>query len=184
MVFVIICILKNAAPVLTLSNQPLQVWFQNRRAKWRKAEKATSGDKGSEANASSPGSTTASSPQSCASETIDKTTSNVPTTPPIVPSLPQMSTSPVTTPVKPDHIETRWGATSPHQNFAPGFRSPTSPPPNSILTSPSDNGISPFNSPQLHTTIPYSSSTVPLNVMGHHTHFGTSYPMSRYSPQC
>jgi len=60
---------------------------------------------------------------------------------------------------------------------------PYNPPTNPILTPPSDNVIPSFSTQQLQSSIPYSTSTVPLNVMGH-AQFGNSYPLSRYSSQC
>lgn len=107
------------------------------------------------------------------------------TPPPALPPSNQIPSSPVTTPVKPEQIDNRWGATSPQQTFAPGFRSPTSPHTNPIMTPPSDGGMPSFGAPQMQTTIPYSSSTVPLNVMGHAAPYANTYPqsLSRYS-QC
>lgn len=140
-----------------------------------------------DATASSPGSTSASSPQSCASETTgaDKLTQSgtSATPPPImhpISSSNQVPSSPVTTPVKPEQMTDRWGAKSPQQTFHLGFHSPTSPHTNPILTSP--DGLSSFGAPPMQTTIPYSSSTVPLNVMGHPSPFANTYPqsLSRY----
>lgn len=107
---------------------------------------------------------------------------------PTAPNPTHLPSSPINTvtPVKPEQVD-RWTAGSPPNAFtAPGFQSPTSP--NSVMSPPSA-GLPPFN-PQLAQTAipPYSSATVPLNVMGHPPPAAAfsayTQPLSRYTPHC
>ena len=80
-----------------------------------------------------------------------------------------------------EHVE-RWTNSSPTGGFGQsGFHSPTSP--HDSVVSPSSAGLPSFSSTlQGQATSPYSSPTVPLNMLPHASHFSTAYPppLSRY----
>ena len=156
------------------------MWFQNRRAKWRKAEKAAvqTGSESASQAASSPGSTSANSPQSNASETGTTPTEKsnhiavVPSA--VITSHPKTSNPPSSpSPIK-GEVE-RW-THSPTNSYGSGFPSPTSSPSSMAATIQ-------------RAHMPYST-TLPLSMMGHQS---TSYSLSNgnyvsalpnYSPQC
>lgn len=157
------------------------MWFQNRRAKWRKAEKATvpTNSESASQGASSPGSS-ANSPQSIASETSATAT---PTEKPnqIAVATPAVTTSHSKTcnpPNSPSPVKgevDRW-THSPSNSYGSGFQSPV-------------NSPSSVTAVIQRTHMPYSTN-LPLSMMGHQS---TPYSLSNggyvsalpnYSPQC
>ena len=119
------------------------------------------------------------SPQSSATEAATPSDTGTPTnlssstTSPSVSSQAPLSSnplppSPASPSIKPEHME-QWTHSPP--SFAQSFASPTSPASGSIVSPHTASLPSPFTFPPSHRAppqnIPYSTSTLPLSVMGH-----------------